>query len=109
MSASSASAIRTRRSAFERSRGTSTSPHCSRRGGSASSARRANPIPVVPGSIPRTVPALRVLKHLERYVEVRVDLLHVVEVLEALHQLQHLLGLLAVDADAVRRAHAHLG
>src|SRR5438034_6531008 len=103
MSASSAVAIARRRSGFEPPRGVSTMPHVIRRGGSASSARSANPIPVVPGSMPRTVPPLGVLQHLEWDVEVGVHLLDVIELLEVLDELQHLLRPVALDAHAVRR------
>src|SRR5436189_3078660 len=109
MSASSAVAIASRRSELDPPRGVSTMPQVTRRGGSTSRASSANPIPVVPGSMPRTVPALGVLQHLEGDVEVRVHLLHVVELLETFDELQDLLRLVAVDTHAVRRAHAHLG
>src|SRR2546428_2884777 len=98
MSASRAVAIASRRSEFDPPRGVSTMPHVTRRGGSASSARSANPIPVVPASMPRTVPALGVLQHLEGDVEDRAHLLDVVELLETFDDLHDLLRLVAVDA-----------
>src|SRR6266851_8887394 len=108
MSSSRAFAMASSRSAVDSSRATSTRPHRTRRGGSPSSARSAYPIPVVPGSMPRTVPALGVLQHLDRDVEVGVHLLHVVELLETLHQTEHLLRPLALEADGVGGTHADL-
>src|SRR5258706_12285486 len=101
MSASSASAIARSRSAVESSRATSTSPQPTRRGGSRSSARRAYPMPVVPGSMPRTTPPLGVLQHLDRNVEVGVHLLHVVDRFVTFDQAQDLLRPVAFEADGV--------
>src|SRR5207249_3009891 len=64
--------------------------------------------PVVPGSMPSTVPRLGVLEDLVRYVEVRVDLLDVVELLELLHETEDPAGLVALDADGRRRTHRDL-
>src|SRR3979490_446544 len=109
MRTSSAFAIARRRSAVESSRATSTRPQRTRRGGSPSSARTAYPIPVVPGSMPRTAPALGVLQHLDRDVEVGVHLLHVVELFQALHQAEDLLRSVALEAHRVGGTHADLG
>src|SRR5712692_1240418 len=84
-------------------------PYARSRGGSLSSSSSAYPIPVVPGSMPSTVLRLGVLEDLVRYVEVRVDFLDVVQLLELLHQTQHLASLVALDANSVRRAHRDLG
>src|SRR6266545_2695266 len=65
-------------------------------------------MPVVPGSMPSTVLRLDVLEDLVRYVEVRVDLLDVIEFLELLHETQHLARAVAFDADGRRRAHRDL-
>src|SRR5437867_8870310 len=83
-------------------------PLATRRGGSVLKSRRAYPIPVVPGSMPSTVLRLGVLEDLVGHVEVRVDLLDVVEVLELLHQTEDPAGLVAFDADGRRRAHRDL-
>src|SRR5437016_5968532 len=108
MRKSSALAIASSRSAVERERSTSTKPESISRGGSRSRTRNAYPIPVVPGSMPRTVPALGVLKHLDGDVEVRVHLLHVVKVLEAFDEGEHLSRFVALDAHAARGPHADL-
>src|SRR5438093_5184798 len=59
--------------------------------------------------MPSTVLRLGVLEDLVRYVEVRVDLLNVVEILELLHEAEDSTGLVALDADGRRRAHRDLG
>ena len=51
----------------------------------------------------------RFLHLLVRDVEVGPDVLHVVVVLEGLHELQHLLGLGALERDGVLRVLADLG
>src|SRR5687768_14479155 len=89
--------------------GVATKPKARSPGGSVLRSRTPYPIPVVPGSMPSTVLRLGVLKDLVWYVEVRVDLLNVVEVLQILHQAEHLSGLVAVDAHRRRRAHRDLG
>src|SRR5687767_2176473 len=86
-------------------------PHSSSVG--APSSRRTTPYPVtaVPGSIPRTI-IWRVsgLRHLlDVYVEVRIHLLHVVEVLELFHELHHALGEIALDLHGVLRDPRDLG
>src|SRR2546428_6956270 len=97
MSVSSASAIARSRSAAAAPDGTATSPHSMNAGRSPETITSAYPIPVGPGSIPRTVRGtslpeypprreLRVLEHLFEDVEVRVDPLYVVQVLERLYE-----------------------
>src|SRR5688572_29829214 len=109
MSSSIASAIATSFSAALPSRGVATRPWSRSWGGSVLSSRSAYPIPVVPGSIPRTVVGLGVLKDLVGSIEVRVDLLHVIEVLEILHEAEDLSGLVTVHAHRRRWAHRDLG
>src|SRR5437867_3474336 len=120
MSVSSASAMARSRSAAVAPDGTATSPHSTTAGPSGDRTKSAYPIPVVPGSIPRTVRGpslpedpprreLRVLEHLFGYVEVRVDPLHVVQVLERLHEADELTRSLALDPHGGRRPHGQLG
>src|SRR5205809_1452347 len=120
MSVSSASAIARSRSAAAAPDGTATIPHSMTAGRSPETITSAYPIPVVPGSIPRTVRGpslpegpprreLRMLEHLFGYVEVRVDPLYVVEVLERLHEADELTRGLALDPHGGRRPHRQLG
>src|SRR5438105_15594670 len=109
MSASSAFAIASRRSAGDNVRSTAARPQRTSRGGSVSSERSAYPIPVVPGSMPRTVSGLGVLQHIVRNVEVGVHLLHVVEILERLDQPQYLMRLVTLDPHGAGRTHRDLG
>src|SRR6476620_4514874 len=60
------------------------------------------PVVAVPGSMPRTITDGSRLRHLRHvHVEVGFDLLHVVELLETLEQLDQRLGVLALDANRV--------
>src|SRR5712691_7185711 len=87
---------------------TSTIPHSRRSARSDAATRNAYPMPVVPGSIPR-ITRLRVLQDLFGHVEVRVDLDHVVEVLEGVHQPEELARGVAFDADGRGGTHRELG
>src|SRR2546428_2905486 len=87
---------------------TSTIPHSRRSARSGAATRNAYPIPVVPGSIPR-ITRLGVLQDLFRDVEVRVDLDHVIEILEGLDQSEQLSRGIALDTDGRGRAHRELG
>src|SRR5207245_9564556 len=119
-SVSRAAAIARSRSAAAAPDGTATIPHSMTAGRSPETVTPAYPIPVVPGSIPRTVRGpslpedpprreLRVLEHLFGYVEVRVDPLYVVQVLERLHEADELTRGLAFDPHGGRRPHGQLG
>src|SRR5437867_9953731 len=107
MSSSSALAIASRRSAAVVLARTSTIPHSRRSARSGAATRNAYPIPVVPGSIPR-ITRLGVLQDLFGYVEVRVHLDDVVEILEGLHQSKELPGSVTFDANGCRRTHREL-
>src|SRR5919199_5687567 len=68
------------------------------------------PVCAVPGSMPRTITASRLPRHVGHAdVEVRPDLLHIVELLEGLDELEHRFGVLARDGDGVLRDHRQLG
>src|SRR6267378_2943184 len=108
MSRSSAFEMASSRSAAVVLARTSTTPHSRRRARSGAATRNAYPIPVVPGSIPR-ITRLRVLEDLFGYVEIRVDLDHVVQILERLHESKQLSRGVTFDADGRRRAHRKLG
>src|SRR5713226_8363315 len=107
---------------------TSTTPHSRRSARSGAATRNAYPIPVVPGSIPRTMgpplsgaggrrgrgpwrvapPTSRVLQDLFGNVEVRVHLDHVIEIFEGLDQSQELPSGVTFHADGRRRTHREL-
>src|SRR5712691_8301886 len=108
MSSSSAFEIASSRSAAVVLARTSTIPHSRRSARSGAATRNAYPMPVVPGSIPR-ITRLRVLQDLFGHVEVRVDLDHVIEVLERLDQPEKLARGVPFDADGRRRTHRELG
>src|SRR5438309_5952021 len=107
MRASRASAMQRRRSAAGAVAGTGTMPQSRMVAGSVAASSNAYPIPVVPGSTPRMT--LGGLEDFLRHVEVRVHLLHVVELLERLDEPDHLLRLVALEAHGGRRTHGHLG
>src|SRR5512143_760327 len=75
---------------------------------------RPYPVAAVPGSTPSTftrpAPSVRGLGQLARVdIEVGEDLRHVVEVLECIEQLDHLLRLLPLDLHRGLRYHRDLG
>src|SRR5207253_7701947 len=108
MSTSSAFEMASSRSAAVVLARTSTTPHSRSRARSGAATRNAYPIPVVPGSIPR-ITRLGVLEYLFGNVEIRVDLDHVVKVLERLDQSEKLSRGIAFHADGRGRAHRKLG
>src|SRR5947208_11599728 len=107
MSTSSAFEMASSRSAAVVLARTSTTPHSRSSARSGAATRNAYPIPVVPGSIPRMT-RLGVLENLFGYVEIRVDLDHVIEILERLDQTEELSRGIALDADGRGRTHGEL-
>ena len=81
-------------------------PQLSSRRRPLSKATIPKPVATVPGSSPRMITRLA---GVFREVEVRPDVLHVVVVLDRLHQLHHLVGLARVEGDLGRRDHRDLG
>src|SRR3989442_1333409 len=106
MTRSSASASATRRSALVAPFGVAMTPHSTIASRSTSSPRRtAKPIPVVPGSMPRTDEGLADFREdLVGDVEVRVDALDVVKLLQCLDQDRHAARAVALVEDLFERA-----
>src|SRR5688572_13599013 len=84
-----------------------TTPHSSRETRPDPSPRTTPyPVVAVPGSIPRTITPGSGAGHVGHVdVEVRPDLLHVVEILELLQKPEQRLGVLAGDVHGVLRDH----
>src|ERR1039457_665546 len=83
-------------------------PICPQAGGPSSDATTPYPVTAVPGSIPRTI--TRPARDRSRrgdlrdvHVEVRVHLLHVVEILDRFNQFEQVLDFLALDVHAALR------